>query len=57
MICKNILSKIFPYAQFENVFSKFWILLILEEEWFLILKENNPQYIFFSFEYTHFENQ
>ena len=32
---------------------KFWILLILEEERFLILKEhllkNNPQYIFFSF--------
>ena len=39
MICKKILSKIFPYAQFENVFWKFWILLTLEEGRFLILKE------------------
>ena len=40
---------------------KFWILLILEEERFLILKEqlllkNNPL-DFFLFEYAHFENQ
>ena len=47
------LSKVFPYAQFENLFWKFWILLTLEEERFLILKEhlllkNNPQ-DFFSF--------
>ena len=56
MMCKKILSKIYPYAQFENVFWKFWILLTLEKEWFLILKEhllilkNNPQdFFFFSF--------
>ena len=52
--------------QFEKLFWKFWILVILEEEGFLILKEhlllkNNPQDFFFLslslFEYAHFENQ
>ena len=52
MICKKILPKIFPYAQFEKLFWKFWILLILEEEQFLIIKEHlllkkNPQDFFF----------
>ena len=59
---QKILSKIFPYAEFKNVFWKFWILLILEEERFLILKEHllfkkQSTRFFFLFEYAHFENQ
>ena len=57
---KDFIKDIFLCTIWKCVL-KFWILLILEEERFLILKEhilkNNPQYFFFLFEYAHFENQ